>query len=144
MGTGAGARLARGKELKWQPSKPCRTTTASSECPGTLPKMASGGPTLGRRGSTIPDLHADEPATVEAMRDVNAAYETLSDPVLRTRYDSHRTTIRVRPFDTEPVRVAPGDLRAPRTRRHHRHSREPGVLDAALLLLQRLTRCVSA
>ena len=91
-----------------------------------------------------PDLHADEPATVEAMRDINAAYETLSDPVLRTRYDSHRTTIRVRPFDTEPVRVAPGDLRAPRTRRHHRHSREPGVLDAALLLLQRLTRCVSA
>ena len=91
-----------------------------------------------------PDLHPEDPATVEAMRDVNAAYETLSDPILRTRYDSHRTTIRVRPFDTEPVRVAPGDLRVPRTRHHHRHSRESGVLDAALLFLQRLTRCVSA
>jgi curved DNA-binding protein CbpA len=98
-----------------------------------------------------PDLHADDPDPVVAMRDVNAAYETLSDPVLRTRYDSLRTTIKVRPdcapadrpFSAGQVHFSPGSLHAPRARRHHRHFREPGFLDTICLLIHRLARYVS-
>ena len=91
-----------------------------------------------------PDIHPDDPGTLEAMRSINAAYETLSEPILRARYDSRRTTIHIPPLGAEPLHFRPGDFSPPRVVRRHPSSREPGVLDAAMLLLQRLVRCVSA
>ena len=75
------------------------------------------------------------------MRDVNAAYETLSDPVLRTQYDS---TPNVHPDQAPeehalPVHYSSGKLRVP----VRRGKRKPGVLDAVRLLIRRLARYVS-
>ncbi len=87
-----------------------------------------------------PDIHSDDPDPSAAMRDVNAAYETLSDPVLRTRYDSTQTSIRLRhPRSTPPAHYSSGKLWAP----VRRSKRKPGVLDTVRLLIRRLARYVS-
>ena len=86
-----------------------------------------------------PDLHAHAPDPSIPMRDVNAAYETLSDPVLRTRYDSLQTSLRVRQEKSSPVHFSSGKPRAPVRRRKP----EPGVLDTVRLLIRRLARYVS-
>ena len=87
-----------------------------------------------------PDIHPDDPDPSADMRDVNAAYETLSDPVLRIRYDSLQTSIRVRyRRSMPPDRYSSGKLRAP----VRRGKRKPGVLDTVRLLIRRLARYVS-
>ena len=87
-----------------------------------------------------PDIHSDDPDPSTAMRDVNAAYETLSDPVLRTQYDSIQTSIRIRHRrSTLPVHYSSGKLRVPVPR----GKRKPGVLDTVRLLIRRLARYVS-
>ncbi|MCE2405004.1 MAG: J domain-containing protein [Dehalococcoidia bacterium] len=87
-----------------------------------------------------PDIHTGDPDPSADMRDVNAAYETLSDPVLRTRYDSLQTSIRLRHRkSTPPARYSSGKLRVP----VRRGKRRPGVLHTVGLLIRRLARYVS-
>ena len=90
-----------------------------------------------------PDVHANGQDTVVAMREVNAAYETLSNPALRTHYDSRRTVVRASTVSTPRPRFSPGGLYASRSRRRHRRYRDPGVMDTVCLFLNRLARCVS-
>ena len=88
-----------------------------------------------------PDLHPGSEEAVTQMVAINAAYETLSDPVRRVEYDAPRVTVSLRP-DPGPITC---DLHASEPRRHQYARRgEPGILGTAAAVLRRLMRVIVA
>ena len=86
-----------------------------------------------------PDLHPDDPEAPSRMTDINVAYEALSDPRRRAKYDSRRNGIPTVPTEAD---ADPYSASAPQRRRPVR--KEPGVFDVALLAVSRLWRYVAA
>ena len=94
-----------------------------------------------------PDLNPDEPAAISQMSVINAAYATLSNPSRRADYDTRRNTayLRVSPDSlTEPMVYSSSHPHESSYHHSHHKVAEPGVLSAAVAVLQRLLRYVTA
>ena len=86
-----------------------------------------------------PDLYPDDPESITSMSNVNTAYATLSDPVLRAEYDSRRVTIHV---PLHRSHAAPSHVS--RARQRHLTKQEPCVLQITLAAVMRLVRYMAA
>ena len=92
-----------------------------------------------------PDLHPDDPDASERMAALNIAYDTLSDPTRRARYDIQRVQVKLR-LPTEPyTRVCTSGYSTGHELAIHYHGqKDPGFLDIATDLIRRIVRSITA
>ena len=86
-----------------------------------------------------PDLHPDDPDAELKMAALNRAYETLSSPVQRAKYDAER--------DQAGLKVSKSDRsrsEATTYKMHYRRNAGPGLLSAFSGLVRRAVRLIAA